>query len=60
MPVHLRDVVDAVDAGVEHLAGGADLVELALKPALVTLQGFPQELQRHGLAELQVVGAVWL
>ena len=54
----LADVVDAADIGMRDLAGDADFAVKALQQVLV-LRGFlGQELQRHGLAQREVGGAI--
>ena len=58
LAVHLADVVDAADVRVGDLQGGLDLVEEAVEARLIALHRLRQELQRHRLAELEVVGAV--
>ena len=52
------DVVNAADVGVRDLAGDADFVEKTLEDGLGGADGFGQELERDGLAEDQVGGAV--
>jgi hypothetical protein len=56
--VGLTDVVDPADVRVRHLAGGADLVVEPGDGGAVAAERLGQELQRHLLVELHVVGAV--
>ncbi len=58
LPVDLGDVVDAADVGVRNLPGDADLGVKAIEAILVRGQMPRQELERHGLTELQIVRAV--
>jgi hypothetical protein len=58
MALHLPDVVHAAHRGVGDLARHPDFVVEPLAAIVVRLQGLGQELQRHLLPELQVVGAV--
>ena len=60
VPVGLSDVPYPAHVGMAHLTGGADLVEQTLAPVVVVGEFFRQKLQRHCLAELEVVGAVHL
>ena len=57
-PLDLADVVDAADVGVRDAARVAHLGVEALDPGRLRGELRRQELQRDGLAELQVVGAV--
>ena len=58
LSVHLGDVVDAADVRVRDLPGDADLGVEAIEAILVLGQMPRQELERHGLTELQIVGAI--
>ena len=60
LSVGLPDVPDAADRRVGHLPRHADLSEQPLEPVRVGLEARGQELECHGLFELQVVGAVHL
>ncbi len=54
----LADVVDAADVGVRHLSGVPHFRMEALEESGVLLQLPGEELERHRLAELQVVRAI--
>ena len=58
--IDLADVVYAAHVGVRDLAGDAYLVVEARQRAIVARSGFRQELERHGLAQGQIGGAVHL
>ena len=60
LAVDLGDVVHPAHVGVRDLARGADLGEESVEALPVRRERARQELQRDGLAELQVVGAVHL
>jgi hypothetical protein len=55
---HFPDVVHAADARVGDLPRDLDFIKEALEPRRVIFDHRRQELQRHRLAELEVVGAV--
>ena len=54
----LADVEDATDVGVRYLPGDPDLVEEPVQAFLVPLEFFGKELERHGLTQFQILGAV--
>ncbi len=56
--LHLTHVVHAADVRMGDLPGDPHLVEEALQSTGVLLELLRKELERHRLAELQVVGAV--
>jgi hypothetical protein len=56
--VQLADVVDPANVGMGDLERDADLVQEALVAVRVPRQRPGQELQRHGLAQFEVVRAV--
>ncbi len=58
VPVLLGDVVDAADVGVGDLPGVPHLAAKAVKRHRVAGHALGQELQRDGLAQLQVIGAI--
>jgi len=60
LPLGLTDVKHPADVGVRHLARHAHLVEQPRHVPLILHEAARQELQRHLLAELQIVGAVHL
>ena len=56
--VDFAHIVDAADVGVRNAARDADFVAEALQRIFVLVHGFGQKLQRHGLFQDQVVGAI--
>ncbi len=56
--VDLGDVIDLTDVGVGHLAGGLHLGTEALESRRVGCELDGEKLERHRLAELEIVGAV--
>ena len=52
------DVVHAANVGMRDLAGDADFAVEAFEQSRLLRRGFGQELQRHGLVELEVGGAI--
>ena len=54
----LADVVDATDVGVRDVPRRSDFVVELREPARVGREVLGQKLQRHGLAQTQIVGAV--
>jgi hypothetical protein len=58
LAVDLTHVVDPADVGVRDLPGQLDLLEETLQQGGILLQPLGQELQRHALTQLHVVGAV--
>jgi hypothetical protein len=58
LAAELGDVVPAADVGVRDLARGPDLGQKRRAPHRILGQGAGQELERYGLADLQVVCAV--
>jgi hypothetical protein len=60
LAIDFRDVVDAADVGMHELPRDADLGKESLAPHRVGCERCRQKLQRHRLAQLQIVGAVHL
>ena len=58
LAVHQADVVDAADVGVGDLARVPHLAPEALEHVRAVGERTAQELERHGLRELEVIGAV--
>jgi hypothetical protein len=60
LPFDLADVVNPADVGMGNLEGCLDFVEETVEAYLITLHSRRQELQGHRLAELEVVGTIYL
>ena len=58
LAVDFAHVVDAANVGMRNAAGDADFVAKALEQSLIAGGRFGQELERDGLAEREVVGAI--
>jgi hypothetical protein len=58
LAIDFADVVNTADVGVRDFEGRLDFVEEAVEADLVSLHRRRQELQRHRLAELQVISPV--
>ncbi len=58
LPIHLADVVNAAHVRMGHLARNANFVIEAGNGAVVAGCGFRKKLERYGLAQREVGGAI--
>ena len=58
LPIHLANVVNPANVGMRHLARYANFVVEAGKSAVVAGCGFRKKLERYGLAQREVGGAI--
>jgi len=58
LAIDLGHVVDPADVGMRNLPGQPDLVEESFEAIAIRLERRRKELQRDGLAELEIVGTV--